>query len=146
MPDLRIEYGRYGRSDCPDFKPAIPTSPESEIHSPTSSNSGQKFDQGKLRYDLIPPEPLEAMASVLTHGAEKYAPDNWKQVPHAVERYQSAMWRHFQAWRKGETLDPDSGLPHLHHALCNLAFLVWFEEHPAPESPETTSKENTHHD
>ena len=37
-----------------------------------------KHDKGKLRYDLIPPEALEALVQVYTYGATKYAPDNWR--------------------------------------------------------------------
>jgi hypothetical protein len=33
---------------------------------------GVKFDHGKARYDLIPPEVEEAIAKVLTYGAQKY--------------------------------------------------------------------------
>ena len=33
--------------------------------------------------------------------------------------------RHLIAWRKGELIDPESKLPHLAHAGCNLIFLNW---------------------
>lgn len=38
----------------------------------TVPTEGVKFDQGKLRYDLLPPEMLEEVALVLTYGAVKY--------------------------------------------------------------------------
>lgn len=84
-----------------------------------------KFDKDKLRYDLIPPETLKALATVLTHGAKKYKPDNWKRGE--TNRYTSAMFRHFEAWRAGEKLDPDSGEPHLAHALTNLMFIHFLD-------------------
>jgi hypothetical protein len=84
---------------------------------------GRKFDGGKLRFDLIPPHSLEEMVKVLTHGAEKYAPDNWRHVPDAKRRYFAALERHLWAWKRGETIDPDSGIHHLAHAACNLFFL-----------------------
>ncbi len=90
--------------------------------------SGMKFDTGKLRYDLIPPEALRALADVLTYGAEKYAPDNWKSVPDAKARYTAALYRHLEAWRSGEQTDAESGRHHLAHAITNVAFLIWFEE------------------
>lgn len=87
---------------------------------------GVKFDQDKPRMDLIPFEALEEIAKVLTHGAKKYAPDNWKIVPDAIPRYEAALLRHFSAYKKGEMLDPESGLPHLAHAGCCLLFLMHF--------------------
>jgi len=89
------------------------------------TNLGKKFDTDKLRYDLIPPETIEELAKVLTHGAKKYAPDNWKNVEPFNDRYYSALMRHLEAWRKGEMIDPESGLNHLSHALTNVTFLLW---------------------
>jgi hypothetical protein len=54
----------------------------------------------------------------------KYAPDGWRTVPDAKARYTAALGRHFNAWRSGEEIDPESGLPHLAHVLCNAVFLV----------------------
>ena len=33
---------------------------------------GLKHDGGKMRLDLVPPEMIEAVGAVMTHGAEKY--------------------------------------------------------------------------
>lgn len=88
---------------------------------------GPKHDKGKLRYSLIPPEATEALASVLTFGATKYAPNSWQSVPNAKERYMDALYRHLEAYRSGETNDDDSGLNHLWHAITNLAFLIHFD-------------------
>lgn len=89
---------------------------------------GRKDDMEKARMDLLPFESLEAVARVLTYGAKKYAPDNWKLVPGASERYQAAMLRHLSAHKRGEKIDPESGLSHLSHVACNALFLVYFEE------------------
>jgi len=86
-----------------------------------------KFDSGKLRYSLIPPEALEGLASVLTYGAKKYKPNNWKQVDD-TSRYIDALYRHLEAWRSGEQFDSESNLPHLAHALTNVSFLIYFED------------------
>ena len=84
---------------------------------------GMKFDTGKLQYSLIPPETLSALAEVLTFGARKYTIDGWKYVPDAKRRYMNALFRHLEAFRAGETHDPESGLHHLSHVLTNVAFL-----------------------
>lgn len=85
----------------------------------------QKFDHGKLRYDLIPATTTEGLAEVLTHGAEKYGADNWKNMPKEdFHRIRSAAMRHFEAYRAGEIHDQDSGMPHLWHVMANIAFLI----------------------
>jgi hypothetical protein len=89
---------------------------------------GPKYDQGKLRYDLIPPIATKALAEVLTYGADKYAPNSWQLVPHAEQRYTAALMRHFEAFRAGEELDPETNLSHLSHCLANISFLLHFQQ------------------
>lgn len=89
--------------------------------------NGIKNDGEKLRYDLLPPEPIEEVVEVLTFGAKKYSDNNWQKVPDAKKRYYAALMRHLEAWRMGETHDAESDLSHLAHALCCLIFLSWFE-------------------
>lgn len=93
---------------------------------------GQKFDQGKPDWSLLPLSLLEPVVQVLTMGAFKYARDNWKAVKDGRNRYYAATLRHLKEWQEGKTNDPESGLPHLAHAMCNLIFLLWFEEDGKP--------------
>ena len=86
-----------------------------------------KFDIGKPRYSLIPPVATRALASVLTYGAKKYKPNNWKSVDD-VDRYWDALYRHLQSAREGELLDQESNLPHLWHALTNLVFIIYINK------------------
>jgi hypothetical protein len=60
---------------------------------------------------------------VLKYGAKKYKPNNWRNVDN-IDRYWDALMRHCQAIELGEVNDPESGLPHTDHALCNIAFLI----------------------
>jgi hypothetical protein len=85
-----------------------------------------KYDEGKLRYDLITPEFLEGLAKVMTFGAEKYEPNSWQNVEDGYNRYYSALMRHLEAIRMGEVVDADSGLPHIYHVGCNAMFLNYF--------------------
>lgn len=87
------------------------------------SDQFMKFDTGKLRYSLIPPEATKALAEVLTYGAKKYKPNNWREVDD-TSRYWDALYRHLEAARNGEELDEESGLDHLKHAITNIAFLI----------------------
>ena len=81
-----------------------------------------KFDDDKDDYSLIPIVWIAAFAKILTFGAKKYKPNNWKRG--TEDRYYSALMRHLIAWRDGEWLDKDSGMPHLWHVLTNVGFLI----------------------
>ena len=84
-----------------------------------------KFDDDKVRYDLIPAEWETALAEVLTYGAKKYKPNNWRKGE--VDRYIGAVMRHWNAYRKGEINDKDTTMPHLWHMFCNVGFLITLE-------------------
>jgi hypothetical protein len=81
-----------------------------------------KFDTDKARFDLLVPEFLLGVARVLTIGAKKYSPDNWKKCTEP-ERYYAAAQRHMNAFHSGEYDDGESGLSHLFHATCCIMFL-----------------------
>lgn len=89
--------------------------------------AGAKYDSDKTRFDLVQPEFVESVAKVLTFGAKKYEPNNWQNVENAEDRYYAALCRHLTAWREGEKIDPESGLPHLAHVATNVMFLQHFE-------------------
>lgn len=86
-----------------------------------------KFDQGKPRYSLVPPHALEAVAQVLTFGAEKYEANSWQNVEDK-DRYLDALMRHVEAVRKGEIYDEESGLQHMAHVAVNSMFLFEFQK------------------
>jgi hypothetical protein len=89
--------------------------------------TGIKYDNDKPQWSLLPFKALKEVVDVLTYGAKKYAPDNWKKVPNAKQRYIDAGFRHFTAYAAGEKLDPETGKSHLAHALCCLLYLLAFE-------------------
>lgn len=101
----------------------VPTSNTSN----TSSTPGKKYDREKPRWDLLPLRILTPVVEVLTFGASKYGPNNWQNLVDFEARYTAALCRHLAAWQSGERLDPESGLPHLAHMICNLIFLLWKE-------------------
>lgn len=92
-----------------------------------TKETGMKSDIGKTRFDLLLPEFEEAVAKVLTMGAEKYGPNNWQQVDDGENRYYAALRRHLSAWRQGDEIDTESGLSHLAHAGCNIMFLMYYD-------------------
>ena len=100
---------------------------------------GRKFDGGKLRYDLLPVHALEEVARVMTLGAEKYDPENWKRVPEGRRRYTAAAFRHIEAWRKGEIID-EIGTHHIANAISNLMFILEKELQGLEDVSEQTYK------
>lgn len=98
-----------------------------------SSAAGVKYDGHKERWDLLPFQVVGEVVKVLTVGAVKYAPDNWKYVPEGPRRYFAACIRHMTAWQSGEKMDKETGLSHLAHAICCLVFMLWWELNGTPE-------------
>lgn len=88
---------------------------------------GVKFDQEKPQWSLMPWAALSQVVDVLTYGAKKYAPDNWKKVPNARQRYIDAGFRHLTAYAAGEKQDKETGMSHLAHAMCCMLFLLAFD-------------------
>lgn len=88
---------------------------------------GQRHNEGKLRWSLVPQSALEPMVRVLEFGAEKYDDHNWKKGLPIVEICES-LKRHLDAFMEGEDLDPESGLPHIGHIQCNAMFLAWMKK------------------
>lgn len=86
----------------------------------------------KPMFRLMPPLAEEEVAKVLTHGALKYGPENWRDVENAQDRYLDAALRHINARRQGKRTDEDSGLRAIAHAICSLYFLLELdlEENP----------------
>lgn len=86
-----------------------------------------KADAGKEQLTLVPRQIIRDIARVRMYGVDKYQdPNNWKRVE--PERYKDAAFRHFLAYLDDPTgTDVESGLPHLWHLACNIAFLCDME-------------------
>lgn len=90
----------------------------------TEATDTAKADSGKPHPSYVPVEIIEAVMRVREYGNQKYHdPDNWRTVE--PERYHEALLRHIlKAWKDPYSVDPESGLLHLEHAACNIAFLL----------------------
>lgn len=92
------------------------------------NDQSAKADAGKLQLTLVPRQIIRCIAVIRMYGNKKYHdPENWRQV--SKERYRDAAFRHFLAYLddpRGK--DAESGLPHLWHLACNIAFLCEMEE------------------
>lgn len=89
-------------------------------------SEGYKYDDGKLPMDLIPPELLTSVSHVLQYGAQKYEPRNWEKGM-SWGRVFAALMRHMWAWWARRDKDPETGMSHLWHAACCIAFLITYE-------------------
>lgn len=87
-----------------------------------------KRDEGKLQLSLVPTEIIRAITKIRMFGCEKYGdPDNWKKVE--KQRYVDAAYRHWLAYIDNPySTDDESGLPHIWHCACNLAFIIALED------------------
>ena len=92
------------------------------------NDQNAKADAGKLQLTLVPRQIIREIAKVRMFGTAKYKdPDNWKKVE--IERYRNAAFRHFFAYLDDpDGVDEESGLPHLSHLACNIAFLCELEK------------------
>lgn len=87
------------------------------------NNQEIKADKGKPQCRLVPSEIIRNIAVIREYGSQKYKDkESWKSV--SIERYQDAMYRHLLAYIDNpKGVDEESGLPHLWHLACNVAFL-----------------------
>ena len=83
-----------------------------------------KADSGKPNLSLVPKQIIYEIEKVRSFGVKKYKdPENWKRVE--LERYHQALLRHTLAvWEDINAKDKESGLLHLSHIACNVAFLL----------------------
>lgn len=86
-----------------------------------------KADAGKAKLTLVPSQIIWDIARIREYGTNKYHdPENWKKVE--KERYKDAAYRHWLAYLEDEdSVDEESGLKHLWHLACNIAFLCEME-------------------
>lgn len=95
-----------------------------DVHS-NEPGSGARYNAGKPAFELVPLLALEDCARVFGYGQQKYAPWNWaKGMPWSAPL--GCLLRHLSAWQRGEDNDPESGLPHLGHAMANLVMLTTY--------------------
>ena len=90
-----------------------------------------KADAGKPRLTLVPPRIIWDIAVVRQYGVEVKYPktgvDGWRTI--GMERIKDAAFRHFMRYlATPHGVDEESGLPHLWHLACNIAFLCELED------------------
>ena len=87
---------------------------------------GKKYDDGKLRYDLLPVEALQEVVKVFSEGAKKYGDRNWEKGI-VYHRLYAASQRHLAQFLMGRPLDDELSTHHVANAVVNLLMLLQFE-------------------
>jgi uncharacterized HAD superfamily protein len=91
---------------------------------------GLRYNEGKIRYDLMHPFAKEQLAKVFTFGANKYAEHNW-QKGMKWSKVLSSLHRHLEAIERGEDYDSESGLLHAAHVEWNAhALCAYYKIYP----------------
>lgn len=112
-----------------------------------TETAGFKKDGGKARPALMGINAIRGLSDVLAYGAKKYDDDNWR-LGMRWRRVADALLRHVFAYLAGEDRDPETGLLHMDHALCNAMFLSEYQHtntgvddrwKGAPSAPEPVS-------
>jgi hypothetical protein len=98
-----------------------------------ASTGGLRDNKGKPRLSLVPSELEAAVAEVIWRSSDraggKYPLQNWRKGLPWSEVAESAI-RHLKKFaQEGEDADHETGLDHLSHAACNIAFLLWYRKH-----------------
>lgn len=88
------------------------------------TNPKDAVGSDKLPLHLWPTTATALGCLGLLDGMLKYGRSNFRAIGVRASIYYDACRRHLDAWFEGEDCDPDSGLPHLAHALACLAILV----------------------
>jgi hypothetical protein len=124
-PHEKRLYGQdinaYGFDQNPDKPKGI-----GDINS-DAKGSGARYNDGKVDLSLIPLCTLEDEACVWMYGKAKYKAFNWMKGMNWSIPLACAL-RHLSAWQRGEQIDPESGLPHLAHVMCNIRMLTLYEK------------------
>lgn len=120
-----INCGKYYK----DYDELIKKHAE-KLNQSSDESQSAKSDAGKPQLSLVPRRIIFDIAKIREYGNSKYPEggiDNWKQIE--PERYRDAAFRHFLAYLDDPYgVDSESGLPHLWHLACNIAFLCELED------------------
>lgn len=89
-----------------------------------STNPKDLIGEKKAPLWLIPGPALIVLSWVMSLGARKYGPYNWRQQKIKLTVYLAAAQRHILSCLDGEWIDPESGHAHLGHAMACAAIVL----------------------
>lgn len=97
-----------------------------QIMAPDSKPTNPKdlVGSNKVPLGLFPDSAIALGSVAMLEGELKYGRQNFRDMSVRASIYYDAFRRHSALWFDGEDADPDSGLPHLAHALACLAIII----------------------
>lgn len=120
------KFNFFGQEYAVDGAGRLVRTDDAPIVPRQDTDRGLRYNKGKPRYDLLPPDGIHELVKVFTYGAEKYAPRNWEKGMPWMEVL-ACLKRHIAAWEMGEKDDKESNLPHLAMATWNALALLTYE-------------------
>ena len=88
-------------------------------------HKGLRYNEGKLRQDLLPAYAIDRVAEVLSKGSIKYSPRNWENGM-SWTSVVASLKRHLSAFEQGEDFDNETKLLHIAHVATNALFLTQY--------------------
>lgn len=86
-----------------------------------------RFDEGKVRHDLVPAWAIEKLAEVYTYGAQKYDDNNWWKGM-KWSKVMGPLERHYNKWKRGRIQDDESNCYHLAMVAWNAIALMCYQK------------------
>lgn len=87
------------------------------------------YQDGKLRWDLLPLEEIEDIVKLYTAGSIKYGDNNWQNLDNGYQRYKAAMLRHLLEYEKGNKVDDETKVNHLAAVAWNAIAMLYLDKH-----------------
>lgn len=93
----------------------------------TIKGEDSKPVKDKRRWDIVPLSLFAPVIDVFWNANKKYKRCSWVHCKpeEVVPKYYAAMVRHIEAYASGEWSDPESGLPHLAHAVASALIVLY---------------------
>ena len=125
--------GEWRGNESEDYKCSPNTALVALAEYQMMGNLAALYRVARWLYGPLTEDKWEAIcdaADVFSYGAKKYAAWNWtKGMPWSVPVACAA--RHICAIIQGEEMDPESGLPHAGHVMCNIIMLLhYYDTYP----------------
>lgn len=117
--------------DCQEIRQAqqkaklqAPWNGKGEHAEPDTTNPKDLIGARKVPLGLLPAAGKIYGAMAMKTGAEKYGPYNWRDKKVRMTVYLDAIERHLLAIYDGQSVDSESGLPHLGHIIASASILA----------------------
>ena len=99
-----------------------------ETQSLPQNTEAIKYDDGKLQWNLLPGPEVEQIVHLLTIGAQKYNPENWRQG-FKWSRVFNALMRHlWKFWWYNESYDEETECHHLTSVALMALWLLHYDQ------------------